>query len=182
MHALRVGLVSMALVVGLAPAPRAEAPPDDASLARAVLDRLDRDPRLRSLGLDVRVDRGVVLLRGDVPTLADALRARALTLGVRGVGLVDTRFDLATRSRPDRDIEDDLRQRFLGNGDLAHADLGITVRSGAVLLTGRVDDLRVRDVARSVAAGVPGVAGIADEIWAPSGEEGGLANADGRPE
>ena len=96
-----------------------------------------------------------------------------MALSVRGVGLVETRFDLATRSRSDRDIEFDLRQRFLGNGDLAHADLGITVRSGAVLLTGRVDDMRVRDIARSVAAGVPGVVGIADEIW---------SNVDGRPD
>ena len=182
MRALRVGLVSLALVLGLAPAPRADAPLDDASLARAVLDRLDRDPHLRGLGLDVRLDRGVVVLRGNVPTLSDALRARALALNVHGVGLVDTRFDLSTRSRSDRDIEYDLRQRFLSNGDLAHADLAITVRSGAVLLTGRVDDMRVRDIARSVAAGVPGVVGIADEIWAPSGEEGGLANADGRPD
>lgn len=173
MRALRVGLVSMTLLVGLAPTLRADAPPDDASVARAVVDRLDRDPRLRDLGLDVRADRGVVVLRGSVPTLADALRARSMALSVRGVGLVETRFDLATRSRSDRDIEFDLRQRFLGNGDLAHADLGITVRSGAVLLTGRVDDMRVRDIARSVAAGVPGVVGIADEIW---------SNVDGRPD
>jgi len=181
MRALRVGL-SIVLVMGLPPALRAAAPVDDASLARAVLDRLDGDPRLRELGLDVRADRGVVVLRGSVPTLADALRARSLALNVRGVGLVDTRFDLATRSRSDRDIEFDLRQRFLGNGDLAHADLGMTVRSGAVLLTGKVDDMRVRDLARSVAAGVPGVVGIADEIWAPSEEGGGLANVDGRPD
>ncbi|HEX5043235.1 MAG TPA: BON domain-containing protein [Candidatus Polarisedimenticolaceae bacterium] len=179
MCALRVGLVSLslALVWGLSPAVCADAPLDDASLARAVLDRLDRDPHLRSLGIDVRVDRGVVLLRGSVPTLADALRARALTLNVRGVGLVDTRLDLSTRNRSDRDIEYDVRQRFLSNGDLARADLGITVRSGAVLLTGRVDDMRVRDIARSVAAAVPGVVGIADEIRAPR-EEGALANAE----
>ena len=88
----------------------------------------------------------MVVLRGSVPTLADALRARSLARNVPGVGLVDTRFHLATRSRSDRDIEFDLRQRFLSNGDLAHADLGITVRSGAVLLTGRVDDMRVRDL------------------------------------
>ena len=123
----------------------------------------------------------MVLLRGSVPTLADALRARALALDVRGVGLVDTRFDLSTRNRPDREIEYDLRQRFLSHGDLAAANLGITVRAGAVLLTGRVDDMRVRDLARSVAATVPGVAGIADEIRAPS-QEGGLANVDGRPD
>ena len=177
MHALRVGLVSMALLVGLAPLPRADAPLDDASLARAVLDRLDRDARLRTLGLDVRVDRGVVVLRGTVPTLADALRARSLALNVTGVGLVDTRFDLSSRSRSDRDIEYDLRQRFLSNGDLAQADLGIAVRNGAVLLTGRVDDMRVRDIARAVAAAVPGVVGIADEIWALP-EEGALATVE----
>jgi osmotically-inducible protein OsmY len=167
MRTLRVGLVSMALVVGLAPALRADDRPDDASLARAVLDRLDCDPNLRALGIDVRVDRGMVQLRGSVPTLADALRARALALNVRGVGLVDTRIDLSTRDRSDRDIEYDLRQRFLSNGDLARADLGITVRNGAVLLTGRVDDMRVRDIARTAAAAIPGVIGIADEIWAP---------------
>jgi osmotically-inducible protein OsmY len=109
----------------------------------------------------------MVQLRGSVPTLADALRARALALNVRGVGLVDTRIDLSTRDRSDRDIEYDLRQRFLSNGDLARADLGITVRNGAVLLTGRVDDMRVRDIARTAAAAIPGVIGIADEIWAP---------------
>jgi hypothetical protein len=37
--------------------------------------------------------------------------------------------------------------------------------------------MRVRDIARSVAAAVPGVAGIADEIRAPR-EEGALANAE----
>jgi len=120
----------------------------------------------------------VVLLRGSVPTLADALRARSLALAVHGVGLVDTRFDLATRQRPDRDIEFDLRQRFLSNGDLTRADLSITVRNGSVLLAGRVEDLRVRDIARAVAAEVPGVVGIADEIWVPS-EEGALSG-DGR--
>ena len=179
MRTLRAGLVGMALVAGFAPALRADAPLDDASLARAVLDRLDRDPRLRDLDLDVQANRGVVLLRGSVPTLADALRARSFALAVPGVGLVDTRFDLSTRQRPDRDIEFDLRQRFLSNGDLARADLSITVRSGAVLLTGRVDELRVRDIARAVAAEIPGVVGIADEIWAPS-EEGALTSGDGR--
>jgi osmotically-inducible protein OsmY len=177
MRSLRAGLALTALLASLAPALSAEAPLDDASLARAVLDRLDRDPHLRNLGIEVRVDRGVVLLRGSVPTLGDALRARALALNVRGVGLVDTRFDLSTRNRPDRDIEYDLRQRFLSNGDLAGADLGITVRSGAVLLTGRVDDIRVREIARSVAAGIPGVVGVADEIWAPP-EEGARANVE----
>src|SRR6185436_5748295 len=100
MCTLRVCLVAVGLVVGLSPALRADAPLDDASLTRAVLDRLDRDPRLRTLDLDVQVDRGVVLLRGSVPTLADALRARSLALAVHGVGLVDTRFDLSTRQRP----------------------------------------------------------------------------------
>jgi len=178
MCTLRVCLVAVGLVVGLSPALRADAPLDDASLTRAVLDRLDRDPRLRTLDLDVQVDRGVVLLRGSVPTLADALRARSLALAVHGVGLVDTRFDLSTRQRPDRDIEFDLRQRFLSNGDLTRADLSITVRNGSVLLAGRVEDLRVRDIARAVAAEVPGVVGIADEIWVPS-EEGALSG-DGR--
>jgi len=182
MHALRVGLVSMTLVVNLAPAVRADPPLDDASLARAVLVRLDRDPRLHTLGLDVQVDRGVVVLHGSAPTLADALRARALALAVPGVGLVDTRLDLSTRQRPDRDIEFELRQRFLSNGDLARADLSITVRSGAVLLTGTVDDMRVRDIARGVAATVPGVVGIADEIRAPSSWEDALANGDRGPD
>jgi len=45
-----------------------------------------------------------------------------------------------------------------------------------------VDDMRVRDIARGVAATVPGVLGIADEIRAPSSSEDALANGDRGPD
>ena len=148
----------------------ADASGDDA-LARAVRDRLDRDARLRTLDLQVDAHDAVVVLRGSVPTLADVLQSRRIASEVDGVGAVDSQVDLTSRGRADREIAFDLRDRFQNNGDLAGAGLAVTVRGGAVLLTGSVIDARVRDIARRVAASVPGVLGIADEIQAPEDSE-----------
>lgn len=143
---------------------------DDATLERSVLERLDRDPRLRSLGLDVDVHRSVAVLRGSVPTLADALEALRVVGEVKGIQEIESRLDLTTRGRPDREIAFELRNRFQHNGDLAAADLAFDVRGGVVLLTGTVIDSRVRSVARRVASTVPGVLGIADEIRGPDAD------------
>jgi osmotically-inducible protein OsmY len=166
------------LALALLGAPlQADGGPDDATLARAVVDRLDRDPRLRTFDVDVEVHDAVVVLRGSVPTLADAHKASRIASDVRGVGGVESRLDLATRGRPDREIEFELRDRFQNNGDLAEAKLAITVRGGVALLTGTVVDPRVRAVAQRVAASVPGVLGIADEIRAPDLEENTVRGA-----
>jgi osmotically-inducible protein OsmY len=165
-----VGLAAAAIaLVSWVPDVHALAPAalPDPELARAVEERLDRDPRLSTFDLEVEARDGVVLLRGRVPTLADLFEARDLAFDVPGVALVDTRIELETRGRPDGDIEFDLRSRFRDNGDLAAATLEVTVRGGAVLLTGTVPDPRLRLLARRVAARVPGVVGVADELRAP---------------
>lgn len=172
MRPLRLPTTLLALLLGLAAAlpTLGSARPDDAILARSVRERLDRDPRLLMFDLAVDVRDAVAVLGGTVPTLADALEARTIAGAVQGVEAVDSRLDLASRGRPDREIAVDLRDRFESNGDLAEAGLGITVQGGAVLLTGSVNDSRVRAVARQVAARVAGVLGIADEIEAPETE------------
>ena len=57
----------------------------DKELARTVKETLAKDEQLRKADIDVRVDAGVVTLRGEVPTIVLSAKASEVTRDVVGV-------------------------------------------------------------------------------------------------
>lgn len=91
----------------VAPAERKAVQADDKDLTKAVKDRLKSDPQMKKI--DVRVDSGVVILSGEVDSIAASARASEVARSVPGVRSVkndvtykDTRG--ALRSEPDRRV------------------------------------------------------------------------------
>jgi len=99
-HLLSVGLVGVALVMG-APqktfaTPRAvssAAADDDSTLKSDIAASLKKNSLLAPRDIDVRVDNGVVTLKGEVKTAAEKTRAGQVAQ-IKGVARVDNRIEV----------------------------------------------------------------------------------------
>lgn len=146
-------------------------PLTDDVLEDRVRAALDRDPELRDSRIDIDAADGFVTLSGTVQVMSQSLEAQELTADVKGVLTVDNRIRIGGSGRSDSDIAFDVRKRFSDNGDLVRSGIDVRVVGGTVLLTGAVDDARVRFVARQVASQVPGVIGITDGLQGPTTDD-----------
>ena len=79
----------------VSPAQRKRVDVQDKDLAKSVKHMLSMDPQLKKGDIDVRVDAGVVTLRGEVPTIVASARASEVVREVPGVKSVknELRFD-----------------------------------------------------------------------------------------
>ena len=135
-------------------------------LAAVVQEELDWNPALNATRIAVDAERGRIILRGAVLTLADVEMAGMDAWAVRGVRAVDNELQvgLAGVVVDDGDVASQCThaldaERFVPNG-------AVTARvvDGWVTLTGEVDRHYQRRAAARVVAGVIGVLGITNTI------------------
>lgn len=83
----------------VAPSQRKIAESNDKEITRQVNDRLSKDTGLKRAKIDVRTDAGVVVLSGEVPSIATSARASELARRVPGVRSVKNDLAVARSSR-----------------------------------------------------------------------------------
>ena len=124
------------------------------------------EPKVDSAAIMVSADRGTITLRGTVGSLREKREAKKAAERVHGVTAVND--ELQVRA-PGKDRRDDTELC----GDVLHAlildgliptTVGARVRDGLVTLTGTTSWHYQREEAEFVAANVPGVLGIDDQI------------------
>ena len=148
----------------------------DDQLQLDVAAELHGDPRVDSTAVAVSADRGTITLRGAVRSLREKHEARKAAERVYGVVVVRNELEVQIR---DEDWRDDTEVR----GDVLHAlildgliptTVDARVADGFVTLTGVASWQYQRDEAAFLAANVPGVVGVEDQIkliTAPDGRD-----------
>jgi osmotically-inducible protein OsmY len=137
-----------------------------AELQRNVADELSWDPKIDSKAIAVSVEDGIVTLRGTVGSLRQKREAKTAAGRVRGVIYVNDDLEvriLTEQRREDADVRGDVL-RALQLDSRVPAGVDATVKDGFVTLTGGVDWQYQRNEANFVAANVPGVTGVNDQI------------------
>lgn len=138
----------------------------DDQLQLDVTAELSWDPKVDSAAIAASADHGAITLRGTVGSLREKREAEKAAERVYGVTAVDNELRVRV---PDKDRRDDTELR----GDVLHAlildgliptTIGVRVRDGFVTLTGTASWQYQRDEADFVAANVPGVVGIEEQI------------------
>ena len=140
----------------------------DADIQRDVVESLYWDVRLDSADVGVTVQEGRVTLLGSVPTYRARAAAREDAQVVRDVVEVDNRLEVevsADLDTPDdRELRATVEDVLRADPDLGAAGIQVAVDAGTVHLTGSVPTFWERELARSVAATLPGVRGLVNEL------------------
>ena len=135
-------------------------------LAAAVQEELDWNPALNASRIDVDAERGRIILRGAVLTLADVELAGMDAWAVRGVRAVDNELQvgLAGVVVDDGDIARQCTRALAAERFVPNGCITARVVDGWVTLTGEVDRHYQRRAAARVVAGLTGVLGITNTI------------------
>jgi hyperosmotically inducible protein len=152
----------------LAGCSQAVKPVDVAANIRMALDQAG----FKKVSVDQDRDKGVVTLGGNVGADADKAQAEALAKSLAGGEVVaDQIAVLPTGAEKDaRTINSDLDKGIEQNLDAAlvqhklHKGVRYAVKSGVVTLTGEVDSQAKRRAAAKIAASVPNVQQVVNEL------------------
>ncbi len=136
----------------------------DIDLAEEVDKALWTDEFLRETDykeIEVRVENGIVILRGHVITLMNRLRIEDATRSVPGVLGVENHLV----------VDDDLVfavVQALGNDRRTELErVSVGAQNGVITLNGKVGSAAIRDAAEEVAANIPEVRGVVNYLEAP---------------
>jgi hyperosmotically inducible protein len=197
----RRSLVTLALVGGLAtsfgftplceaqtapPSERKQVPAAAATDDKTLEDRIDyhleTNALVRKYNVDVKVEKGVVTLTGDVATAAQKAEAERLAKGVSGVTRVDNRIQIdpdedktvADRiakglSRTGETINDawittKVKWFFMGADALEDSDINVDTKDHVVTLKGTVKTEAGRAKAIALAKDTDGVKRVVDQL------------------
>jgi hyperosmotically inducible periplasmic protein len=199
---LRRSLVTLALVGGLTtsfgftplceaqtapntPSDRKQAPAatatDDKTLEDRIEYNLETNAVVRKYNLDVKVDKGVATLTGDVATAAQKSEAEKLAK-VRGVTRVDNRIEIDPNE--DKSVADRISKGLSRTGEsvndawiltkvkwfhtgadaLKGSDVNVDVKDGVVTLKGTVKTEAGRAKAIALAKDTDGVKRVVDQL------------------
>jgi osmotically-inducible protein OsmY len=138
----------------------------DDELRRDVAAELSWDPKVDARQIGVSADDGIVTLRGTVASLRQKREAASTARRVRGVAGVHDELQvriLNAGRRQDAELRGDVLQALMLDS-VVPPGVDAEVEDGFVTLTGTASWQHQRDEADFVAANVPGVRGIKDDI------------------
>ena len=129
---------------------------DDKEIAADLNARLQSNPAFSAV--QAQVDRGVVRLSGNVPTVADKAAADAVARGTSGVIDVDNALsaDTVLVGRVTAALAADRRTALI--------PIEVIADRGVVTLKGAVPSPEVKQVAEAIARRVPGVVAVFNEL------------------
>jgi osmotically-inducible protein OsmY len=144
----------------------------DREVKAAVEDALMYDPRVGEGKIDVRVQNGVVTLKGTVKILSESKAAEQDALNTVGVWMVKNRIkvrpdmltDYASMLDHDREIAEQVRLALLLDPAVQQHKISVSVNNYLVVLEGRVDSEYARKRAAEVAAGIRGVTMVHNKL------------------
>lgn len=163
LHRSLLATVALTALV-VAPSALAQEATDDATLRSRVVLQLQDEQLMRGNDIAVSIDGDTVVLAGDVPSVWARDEAERIASEVAGVDAVDNRLAV-TMAASDEGIGIELRQRIndyvlYGIFDLVTA----RVENGEVTLAGKVTNGVKRSEIGQIAARVPGVREVHNEI------------------
>jgi osmotically-inducible protein OsmY len=138
----------------------------DDDLARDVTDELLWDPKVDNAEVAVSADDGVVTLRGTVGGFRQKREAKRSAERVFGAKRVTNELQvrlLGEFGREDAELRGDVLQALMLDS-FVPSSIDAKVQAGEVTLTGRADWQFQRDEAEFVAANVPGVTEVWDDV------------------
>lgn len=158
---MRAALVALCAVMASACAK------DESALAQEVEAALQRDPDVTARRVHVRTDGSTVVLTGEVETLLAKQEAVAVTRAVPGVESVIDDLRLEPFERSDEVLERRVAQALTVDPG-TNLDVHVMVSGRIAQLTGVVDDPADIRAAHRIAASVPGIIGVIDDVRARS--------------
>jgi osmotically-inducible protein OsmY len=138
----------------------------DDQLQADVAAELWWDPKIDSRAIAVLADAGTVTLRGTVGSFREKREARTAACRVYGVVGVDNELDvrlLDDSKRDDAELRGDVLQALMLDS-LIPTTVDTRARNGFVTLSGTADWQYQRDEAEFLAASVPGVSAVQNDI------------------
>ena len=138
----------------------------DEQLQADVVAELFWDPRVSSEAIAVSADAGTVTLRGTVDSFREVREAGKAACRVYGVIRVCNELDvrlLDDSKRDDAELRGDVLQALMLDS-LIPTTVNVRARNGSVTLSGTADWQYQRDEAEFLAASVPGVHALHNDI------------------
>ncbi|HKY31691.1 MAG TPA: BON domain-containing protein [Candidatus Polarisedimenticolia bacterium] len=138
---------------------------NDGDIEEDVRFAFDKDPMLAAEGPEVDVRAGVANLSGDVDTLHAKKRAEEIAGETPGVVQVRNQIRVERdEAVSDEELEDRVKQALFRDPFFERHRIGVAVDDGVVRLTGRVQSERERAAAEDIAAGIPGVVDVENDL------------------
>jgi hyperosmotically inducible periplasmic protein len=142
--------------------------PDVSDSIRKSLDQAG----LKAVSVSQDRDKGVVTLSGNVPSQSDKSQAESIATSIAGGQVVSNQVAVVPPGVESqaKDINSDLDKAIEKNLDAAliqnqlHKSVNYDVKSGVVTLKGEVNSQTKRSAAEKVAAGVPNVQQVVNEL------------------
>lgn len=141
--------------------------PDDAEIARRILNRIAEDPNLNADAIRIAVDRGAAILEGDLDAPWKRDLAEDHACQVRGVVSIRNRLDVVpTGAAADAVIAQDVRT--VVDRLSPSADVIVRVENRVVTLEGSVPDREALHAILEAASLNPNVVGVIDSTLPPA--------------
>ncbi|HUI93534.1 MAG TPA: BON domain-containing protein [Chitinivibrionales bacterium] len=156
--------MNLVLLLMLVPTLFAAPKPSDESITYWVNSVLWDDPRVSSSGISVTTSEGIVTLTGTVRNLVQKQYAEREATKIAGVTGVVNRLIVKPPPRSDIDIRQAIRRRFIASSLLSAEQIGASVESGVVVLSGTVASYSEKEEASLLAGEATGVSGIDNDI------------------
>ncbi len=151
--------------------PHSNVAAEDNNISLNAKIRLSKDPRILTTGLDVATNNGIVVLKANFNTLAEAIAAVEDISSVPGVVDVNVSSIVLTTGEGPAFLDAMTSAKIKGFFIRANAlenqpfqNLNIETRDGHVILTGELDTIAQAKAAERIAGSVPGVKDVVSHI------------------
>lgn len=131
---------------------------DDRTLASRIHSALLRDHRLSSQPVEVSIEHGIATLRGTVQSHRRKLAAAEIAASFHEChGVINELTVEPPHSLTDEQIADLVRSALSAQAEIHKSSIAVSVKAGAVILSGGVGSAWERRIAEDVALAVQGV-------------------------
>lgn len=144
---------------------------DDSAITAKVKSALMDNDAVKSTDISVKTEKGVVTLKGFVPSQGLALQAVKTARGVEGVKSVSDELHVKTQQSDsvkgyagDSATTSEIKAKFLTDDIIPSRHISVETTQGIVLLTGTVDTPTQAARAEQVAKAVKGVKSVKNEL------------------
>ena len=135
--------------------------PDDEEIAKRALDTIAWDLSIPKDRVKIKIEKGWVILTGDVDWHFQRLAAEMDIRNLAGVMGVSNAIEIKPRF-PAFDVEKRIRAAFRRNAEFAADNIVVTADGDTVTLTGQVGGYHERTLAADTAWSAPGVTQVND--------------------
>ncbi len=136
----------------------------DADIARGVRDALEWDAFVPDEKITSTVSLGIVTLEGAVQTWSQRADAERVVRGLSGVRGVINQITVAAKAVDTTRLKTDIEEALERQAEREARRIGITIKDGVVMLTGRVRSWVEKDTIDRVVGFAPGVRRVDDRL------------------